>query len=116
MMPQSLQSVESWTRGSSVRRMKKQAEGEAREENQSCPILMGESAVMKRLFSVIARIAPTDSTVLITGATGTGKEVVAQTIHERSPRRNAPFVGINCSTLPETLIEAELFGYERGSF
>jgi DNA-binding NtrC family response regulator len=79
------------------------------------PVLIGESQPMKQLFSVIERIARTDNSVLITGATGTGKELVARAIHEQSGRRG-PFVGINCSTLPDTLVEAELFGHERGSF
>jgi DNA-binding NtrC family response regulator len=79
------------------------------------PVLIGESGAMKQLFSVIERIARTDNSVLITGATGTGKEQVARAIHEQSGRRG-PFVGINCSTLPDTLVEAELFGHERGSF
>ena len=79
------------------------------------PVLIGESKPMQQLFAVIERIAPTESSVLLMGATGTGKELVAQAIHEQSGRRG-PFVGINCSTLPDTLIEAELFGHERGSF
>ena len=78
-------------------------------------VLIGQSEAMKQLFSVIERIAPTENSVLITGATGTGKELVARAIHDKSGRRG-PFVGVNCSTLPETLVEAELFGHERGSF
>ena len=86
------------------------------EDGLTRPTLIGESAVMKKLFSIIARVAPTDSSVLITGATGTGKELVAQAIHDQSPRRSASFVDINCSAIPETLIEAELFGHQRGTF
>jgi DNA-binding NtrC family response regulator len=71
---------------------------------------------MKKLISVIERIAPKDSSVLITGATGTGKELVAWAIHDRSPRHGGPFVDINCSAIPDTLIEAELFGHQRGTF
>jgi DNA-binding NtrC family response regulator len=71
---------------------------------------------MQKIFSVIGRIAPTDSSVLITGATGTGKELVARAIHDQSPRRNSRFVDVNCSAIPETLIEAELFGHQRGAF
>src|SRR6266511_370533 len=78
--------------------------------------LISESAAMKKLSAIIDRIAPTDSSVLITGATGTGKELVARSIHDRSPRRAAAFVDINCSAIPETLIEAELFGHQRGTF
>ena len=85
-------------------------------EASNHPTLIGQSPAMKKLFAVIDRIAPTDSSVLLTGATGTGKELVAQAIHDRSPRRDAAFVDINCSAIPETLIEAELFGHQRGTF
>jgi len=80
------------------------------------PTLIGNSPVMKKLFSVIDRVAPSDSSVLLMGATGTGKELVARAIHDKSPRRNAAFVDINCSAIPESLIEAELFGHQRGTF
>lgn len=96
---------------------KKVCDGEMdQDEDFACPTLIGESPVMKKLFSIIARIAPTDSSVLITGATGTGKELVAKAIHNQSPRRDAAFVDLNCSAIPETLIEAELFGHQRGTF
>src|SRR5215467_8711950 len=78
--------------------------------------LIGKSPVMRKLFSVIERVAPTDASVLITGATGTGKELAARAIHDLSPRRDHAFVDINCSAIPETLIEAELFGHQRGTF
>jgi DNA-binding NtrC family response regulator len=71
---------------------------------------------MRKVFSIIERVAPTEASVLLTGATGTGKELVARAIHDLSPRRDAPFVDINCSAIPETLIEAELFGHQRGTF
>jgi DNA-binding NtrC family response regulator len=79
-------------------------------------MLVGQSPAMRKLFSVIERVAPTDASVLITGATGTGKELAARAIHDKSPRRDGAFVDINCSAIPETLIEAELFGHQRGTF
>src|SRR6476620_541172 len=84
--------------------------------NAKSPTLVGQSPVMRKLFSVIERVAPTDASVLITGATGTGKELAARAIHNQSPRRDNAFVDINCSAIPETLIEAELFGHQRGTF
>src|SRR5689334_5209782 len=88
---------------------------ELRPHDSQPTVIIGESVAMKHLFGVIQRVAPCDNSVLITGATGTGKELVARAIHEQSGR-SGPFVGVNCSTLPETLVEAELFGHERGSF
>jgi DNA-binding NtrC family response regulator len=84
--------------------------------NHRAPMLVGQSPAMRKLFSVIERVAPTEASVLITGATGTGKELAARAIHNMSPRRDAAFVDINCSAIPETLIEAELFGHQRGTF
>jgi DNA-binding NtrC family response regulator len=78
--------------------------------------IIGASAPMRRVYDMIERVAPTDVTVLIIGESGSGKELVAQSIHERSVRANGPFVAINCGAIPATLIEAELFGYEKGSF
>ena len=78
--------------------------------------LIGQAPVMKQLFDILSRVADSESTVLITGATGSGKELVARNIHEQSRRAHAPFVDINCAAIPDTLIEAELFGYQRGTF
>jgi DNA-binding NtrC family response regulator len=78
--------------------------------------MVGKSAVMQALFQLIETIAPTTATVLITGDTGTGKEMVARAIHQTSPRHRARFVAINCSSIPETLLDAELFGHARGAF
>ncbi|MCM3870986.1 MAG: sigma-54 dependent transcriptional regulator [Pyrinomonadaceae bacterium] len=78
--------------------------------------LIGRTPVMKQLFRTIQRIAPIDSNVLITGATGTGKELVARAIHDGSGRRDGPFVDVNSSAIPDTLFETEFFGHQRGTF
>jgi DNA-binding NtrC family response regulator len=78
--------------------------------------MIGRSAEMRRAFEMADRVAPTDSTVLILGESGTGKDLLAQEIHARSPRAGKSYVAVNCAALPETLIESELFGYERGAF
>jgi DNA-binding NtrC family response regulator len=86
------------------------------DERYSFEGIVGKSRPMTRLFQLLETIAPTNSTVLITGETGTGKEVVARAIHHNSPRRAHRFVALNCSAIPETLLEAELFGHVRGAF
>jgi len=78
--------------------------------------IIGQSEVISKLKEKVARVAKTNSTVLITGESGTGKELLAHAIHNISPRRNRPFVRINCTSIPEDLLESELFGYEEGSF
>ncbi len=82
-----------------------------------CPEMVGESAALSEVKSLISTIAKTSSTsVLITGETGTGKELVANAIHYSSSRREGPFIKLNCSAIPDTLMEAEMFGYEKGAF
>src|SRR5499427_10076854 len=78
--------------------------------------MVGASHAMRQIYTVIEQVAGSAVSVLITGESGTGKEVVAQTIHQLSPRSAHPFVAINCSAIPETLMESELFGHERGAF
>ncbi len=80
------------------------------------PKLIGEGTAMQRVRELIARVAPTNSTVLILGETGTGKELVARAVHDQSLRAEKPFVAINCGALPENLIESELFGHRKGAF
>ncbi|MCA1559400.1 MAG: sigma-54 dependent transcriptional regulator [Acidobacteria bacterium] len=78
--------------------------------------IIGNSAGIRSVYRVIEQAAPTAASVLISGESGTGKELVAQTIHELSPRAAFPFVGINCAAIPETLLESEIFGHEKGAF
>ncbi|MEI6179415.1 MAG: sigma-54 dependent transcriptional regulator [Chloroflexales bacterium] len=79
-------------------------------------ILIGRSSALQQVYKLIGRVAGSDATVLITGESGTGKELVAQVLHRSSNRREGPFIAVNCAALPETLLESELFGHEKGSF
>ena len=78
--------------------------------------IIGESQVMKDLYRVIEKVGATRSTVLVTGPSGSGKELIARALHQRSERKNKPFVAINCGSIPESLFESELFGHRKGSF
>src|SRR5688572_23896780 len=80
------------------------------------PSIIGESPALRQVMVAIERAAVTDTTVLLEGESGTGKELCARALHNASPRANGPFVAINCAAIPEHLLEAELFGYERGAF
>ena len=86
------------------------------EERYGLEGLVGKSGPMLRIYELIETVARTDATVLIQGESGTGKELAANAIHLQSPRKNAPFIKVNCAALPETLLETELFGHEKGAF
>jgi DNA-binding NtrC family response regulator len=90
--------------------------GRRRSVGEGPATLLGTSAALQEIREQIERVAQGTATVLIRGETGTGKELVATAIHEQSPRRRRPFLKVNCAALPETLLESELFGYERGAF
>src|SRR6185503_6798261 len=108
--------IDSWTTGNRSGVIAVDQQEAPLTSSSKTPTLIGQSPAMRKLFSVIERVAPTEASVLITGATGTGKELAARAIHDLSPRRDAAFVDINCSAIPETLVEAELFGHQRGTF
>jgi len=86
------------------------------QRNYGIPKIIGESAAIQNVSREIQRVAPTDATVLLTGESGTGKEVFSRAVHQLSPRRDKPFVTVNCAAIPHTLIENELFGHEKGSY
>ncbi len=86
------------------------------EARELFPDIVGQSATMRGVFNQIMKVAPSDSTVLIIGETGTGKELVADSIHRHSRRQGKPFIAINCAAIPEGLLESELFGHEKGAF
>lgn len=82
----------------------------------STPVIIGESDAIKSIKNTIDKVAPTDSRILITGENGTGKELVARWIHEKSKRNRADFIAVNCAAIPSELLESELFGHEKGAF
>lgn len=86
------------------------------EERSEYDEIIGKSDVMQKIYDLISQVAPTDSTVLITGESGTGKELIAQAIHGNSQRCYMPFIAVSCGALPDSLLESELFGYEKGAF
>ncbi len=88
----------------------------ANEEDKTVDGMIGTSPAMKALYAKIHKIAPTNATVLINGETGTGKELVSKALHNQSPRKDNPLICVNCAAIPDTLIEAELFGHEKGAF
>lgn len=91
-------------------------EQDAAEGQQSFVEIIGSSPLLKRMTAQVEVVAPTDATVLVLGETGTGKELIARAIHRLSPRKNLPFISLNCAAIPTGLLESELFGYERGAF
>jgi len=86
------------------------------EERPEYDEIIGKSDCMQEIYDLISRVAPTESTILITGESGTGKELIAQAIHANSPRCYMPFVAVSCGALPDSILESELFGYEKGAF
>src|SRR5260370_42369644 len=98
-----------------TRREVKSLRRQLREHGAFGPMI-GNAPEMRKIYQVIEQAAPTGASVLITGESGTGKELVAQTIHQLSPRATFPFVAINCAAIPETLLESEIFGHEKGAF
>jgi two-component system, NtrC family, C4-dicarboxylate transport response regulator DctD len=85
-------------------------------QNAVAPRIIGRSPVIEQVRRLIANVAPTDASVLINGDTGAGKELIARSLHELSPRRDKPFIAVNCGALPEPMFESEMFGYEPGAF
>src|ERR1700757_3345353 len=86
------------------------------DKRSMCDEIVGSSGALQKVLSLVSKVAPTDATVLVTGETGTGKELVARAMHRRSHRSSRAFVCVNCAAIPRNLIASELFGHEKGSF
>ena len=116
--PQLEEVVNALAKGLEVRALKRTVSGLRRQAGWEFAGIqvVGRSAAMQRIVDLVGKVAASDTTVLVRGESGVGKEVVAQAIHARSPRAEFPFLEINCTALPETLLESELFGHERGAF
>ncbi len=118
----SLPKFHRWEPNHEIKRLKNQLEKEnillrqAIENEEQPKAIIGESGAITHILELIGKVAPTDSTVLVTGETGTGKELVARAIHDQSRRRSRKMVTVNCATLPSSLVEAELFGREKGAY
>lgn len=96
--------------------LRSRVKNEKLEEKHPLGSIVGKSHIMQSVYKIVGRVAGTNATVLITGESGSGKELIAKTIHQNSLRREGPFIKVNCGALPENLIESELFGYEKGAF
>ena len=120
--------IEKPLKGSVLRSLLDRALGRVRDQRQVAALtrqlretgklgdLVGQSTVMQEIMRVVEQVAPSSASILITGETGSGKEILARTIHRLSPRADRPFIAINCSAIPESLMESEIFGHERGAF
>jgi DNA-binding NtrC family response regulator len=109
------QIVKNALKGRELAEQKKQLQSQLRRQ-QSFDLMIGKSSELNKVYTLISKVAPSKSTVLITGESGVGKEVAAKTIHDLSPRKDKSFIAVNCSAFPESLIESELFGHEKGAF
>jgi two-component system NtrC family response regulator len=105
-----------WGKGNKTNQGIPRSTGGMEEDCQAPPEMIGTCPAMHRVFHLIRKVAGTDGPILVTGASGTGKEMVAQAVHERSLRAKGPFVAVNCGAIPRELLESELFGHEKGSF
>src|SRR5262249_46034287 len=105
-------------RAAYLRQLERESAERAHQEEMAVQFkdILGTTPKMREIFNVIKRVARTDATVLIDAESGTGKELISRAGHADSPRAGAPFVAINCGAIPETLLESELFGHEKGSF